>query len=654
MICLNHDGFRYMKKGLLSIGVPVYNGSSTLRLAVSSFTTYQGELEIIILDDMSSDDSYNVALQIASSESNVSVYRNPERLGAYYTFNRLLSLANGEFFCWHAQDDRREHDYLSKCVGLLSSSGSVILAHSYFTDTGCRKYFRGAIVAPSPFFFRYRLLSYLYLFSTRLGSVVFYGIYRREFLLSVGGLPEHVGGDITLANMAALYGTVTFVPELLFNYTGRSSVRDVSTHKLFLNPQQSHRRQIFPQGLIMLYQEALSILKSPLNLFPKLLALSYVTLYEIFRVSLRLVFRTSKIFLGFRADTIASLLFADGLITRSTIHHEPSEQQLNSGSQSLEKFQCNSCGLTQTSIGQYFKELMYGTWKSYRYNRCSACGSFSISSSSSILTEDLYPSDYAPHARPGLHYNRQEGFTTFPHLVASYLKKHLRDLFAKPDIGIDALDRANLSTGSYILEVGCGSGKLCKTISKIGYRIHGIDPYLPNACSTDTAAMFTKADLFSFDVQNGTYDAILFVHSLEHIASPAETLARAYTLLKKGGKLIVCVPLVDSLAFALFSEYWIQSDAPRHFTLFTRAGIRAMAQNLGFSIIDSWSNSTEFQFVGSMQASRNIPLVSNSSIYNASLLSKVWLAYLTIRLATIVKRTNMFDVGDQATFILQK
>src|SRR5205823_4386530 len=65
---------------------------------------------------------------------------------------------------------------------------------------------------------------------------------------------------------------------------------------------------------------------------------------------------------------------------------------------------------------------------------------------------------------------------------------------------------------------------------------------------------------------------------------PLDILRAAHHLLAPGGKLIVAVPNIDSLAFRWFGSAWNGLDLPRHLVHFSPATLRLMLQRAGFRV----------------------------------------------------------------------
>lgn len=84
----------------------IYNCSSTLVEALDSLfaQTYQG-FKIILCDDGSVDDTYNVAAEYATKYDNIILIKNEKNMGLNYTLNHCLEYADTEYVARMDGDD---------------------------------------------------------------------------------------------------------------------------------------------------------------------------------------------------------------------------------------------------------------------------------------------------------------------------------------------------------------------------------------------------------------------------------------------------------------------------------------------------------------------------------------------------------------------
>jgi len=95
-----------VRKDLVTIGITCYNAADMIGRAINSALnqTYRN-IEIIIVDDCSTDGSLAVINTCAAKFSNVSVVQHRHNLGPAGARNSLLRHANGEFICFFDDDD---------------------------------------------------------------------------------------------------------------------------------------------------------------------------------------------------------------------------------------------------------------------------------------------------------------------------------------------------------------------------------------------------------------------------------------------------------------------------------------------------------------------------------------------------------------------
>ncbi|HWA54052.1 MAG TPA: class I SAM-dependent methyltransferase, partial [Solirubrobacterales bacterium] len=104
-----------------------------------------------------------------------------------------------------------------------------------------------------------------------------------------------------------------------------------------------------------------------------------------------------------------------------------------------------------------------------------------------------------------------------------------------------------------LLDVGCGTGDLAAIFGRHGWQAHGIEPSEQAAEHARAAGVeVVTGTLADAPWREGSFDAILFNHSLEHVGDPAATLAAATRLLAPGGLLAIAVPNFDSWHRRLF------------------------------------------------------------------------------------------------------
>lgn len=109
-----------MNEPLISVLMAVYNCSETLKEAVKCIVnqTYTN-WELIIFDDCSNDDTYEVAKSLAESDNRIKLFKNEKNLTLAPTLNNCLKQANGVYVARMDGDDICVFDRFEKEVSFL-------------------------------------------------------------------------------------------------------------------------------------------------------------------------------------------------------------------------------------------------------------------------------------------------------------------------------------------------------------------------------------------------------------------------------------------------------------------------------------------------------------------------------------------------------
>jgi hypothetical protein len=93
-------------QGKISVIMPAYNASSTLALAIESILCQTwNDIEIIVVDDCSTDDTFKISRRFAAQDSRVTAVRQQRNMGAYAARNAGVRLCTGDFITVHDSDD---------------------------------------------------------------------------------------------------------------------------------------------------------------------------------------------------------------------------------------------------------------------------------------------------------------------------------------------------------------------------------------------------------------------------------------------------------------------------------------------------------------------------------------------------------------------
>lgn len=118
---------------LLTIGMPVYNGESSLPDALDSLLAQDfTDFVIHICDNGSHDRTAEICRDYAARDGRVQYHRNATNLGPVENFNRAFEYCQSPYFMVAPDDDTRERDFLSKCITALEHDPQAVLAYTYF------------------------------------------------------------------------------------------------------------------------------------------------------------------------------------------------------------------------------------------------------------------------------------------------------------------------------------------------------------------------------------------------------------------------------------------------------------------------------------------------------------------------------------------
>ncbi len=116
---------------LMSIGIPAYNNGEYIGETIESILaqTYKN-IELVIVDDNSSDNTYEVLQEFAEKDDRVKIYKNEKNLGMSGNWNRCLELCTGEFMKLVCADDLLAENMIERELEIFEKYPEVILVDS--------------------------------------------------------------------------------------------------------------------------------------------------------------------------------------------------------------------------------------------------------------------------------------------------------------------------------------------------------------------------------------------------------------------------------------------------------------------------------------------------------------------------------------------
>lgn len=117
-----------MNTPLVSLCIPTFNHATVVKDALRSAMAQKFQnLEILVVDNHSDDDTEHVIARIAAGDSRVRYVRNPENMGMAGNFNKCMTIARGHYIKFLCSDDVLDPDCVSKMVETLEGDRDVAL-----------------------------------------------------------------------------------------------------------------------------------------------------------------------------------------------------------------------------------------------------------------------------------------------------------------------------------------------------------------------------------------------------------------------------------------------------------------------------------------------------------------------------------------------
>ncbi len=198
-----------MIEPLVSILMTAYNREIFLAEAIESVlaSTYQN-LEIIIVDDASKDNTVKVAKTFANKDARIKLFVNEKNLGDYPNRNKAASYATGEYIMIVDSDDIIFKDSIAKCISLMKQHPDVHFGTYYRLPA------KDPFVLDSKTALRRHFFETPYLMIGPGGTVI-----KRDYFEKIGGYPEIYGpaNDMYFNLKAARHTSVLMIPFKIYS-----------------------------------------------------------------------------------------------------------------------------------------------------------------------------------------------------------------------------------------------------------------------------------------------------------------------------------------------------------------------------------------------------------------------------------------------------
>lgn len=194
----------------------VYNGADFLKGAIESVLnqTYSA-FEFIIIDDGSTDKTWEILKSYASFDNRIKLLKNNTNMGLTRSLNKGLTRAQGKYVARQDHDDLSEPMRLEKQIKFLEMHRSIVLVSCNYDiiDSNC-ELIKRIKLSDNDTLVEWNLIFYNYLGGH---SQV---MYRRDVVLSIGGYTESFSyaQDYDLWLRVSKLGRIHILPETLMKY----------------------------------------------------------------------------------------------------------------------------------------------------------------------------------------------------------------------------------------------------------------------------------------------------------------------------------------------------------------------------------------------------------------------------------------------------
>tara|TARA_R110002124_G_scaffold85141_8_gene221059 strand:+ start:71 stop:1036 length:966 start_codon:yes stop_codon:yes gene_type:complete len=198
---------------LVSIAMCVYNGARYLEAQLESILcqTYSN-IELVVIDDCSTDNSYEILNQFATKHSNITLQRNQVNIGYVKNFEKALKACQGEFIALSDQDDIWCSHKIQKQMDAIGSNILVYHDSQFMNEDGSKISKRmsniiNMVEGENP--------NKLLLFNSISGHSC---LFHKNLLYYILPLESDYFHDHWLGYVAMNVGSVSYLPEILVQY----------------------------------------------------------------------------------------------------------------------------------------------------------------------------------------------------------------------------------------------------------------------------------------------------------------------------------------------------------------------------------------------------------------------------------------------------
>ena len=141
-------------------------------------------------------------------------------------------------------------------------------------------------------------------------------------------------------------------------------------------------------------------------------------------------------------------------------------------------------------------------------------------------------------------------------------------------------------TRGRLLELGASYGHSLALARERGWDVVGVElsPTASEHARSHFGLNVFNCDLADAPLADGSFDAVIGWHVLEHVRNPKDQLLRLAALLKPGGMLGLRVPNIESFGARAAGQWWPWMCPPAHLWFFSSATLPRLLRASGFEV----------------------------------------------------------------------
>ena len=143
------------------------------------------------------------------------------------------------------------------------------------------------------------------------------------------------------------------------------------------------------------------------------------------------------------------------------------------------------------------------------------------------------------------------------------------------------------AAGPRLLDIGFGRGYMLQVAQAYGFEVHGVDgsPAAVERLRPQFGRRVAHGVIGVDPIPWGSLDVVVMSHVLEHLASPADSIAEVVSRMNRRGLLYLVVPDIESAHFRIFGKHWDVISPLAHLHYWSQSSLTRVLERAGLEDI---------------------------------------------------------------------